>query len=232
MIFLQPFAQQFKSFLAKSYSKPFIVICVLVIGLGAVNSFYVVLNLRGDIDTQIAQRKSELNAIYDEQDEKADATYQELIKKNDECWDDFKNNKAKYDVDSLSDWETYLTRNRVCGHRPISAYHVNRFEYQYLTDPTYKELNRIKNAPSYQLFFEKLGFGWWGVIALAAVFLINVLVVMVKFLKSVVPIVIRGGRKQLGLTKSNVWNMPAFQRYALFIALLILATLVFILIKL
>lgn len=47
-------------------------------------------------------------------------------------------------------------------------------------DSSYKELNRIKKTSSFQLFTENFGVGWWGVIALAIVFLINILIALIK----------------------------------------------------
>lgn len=225
-----PFTQQFKSFFAKSYSKPFIVICLVVIVLGIISSLYTISNLKDGIFAQITTRKAELNRIYDEQDKKADVERQELLKKSNECWEDFKN-RALYDVDSLSNSEKYVTRNRICERVP-SAHYVIRVEYQYLKDETYKELTHINNTPSLQLFFEKLGFGWWGIVALVAVLFMNILIVFFKLFAKYAPIVIGAGGAQATLTKTNIRNMPAFQRYLLLIALLTLITLVLVFIKL
>ncbi|MBI5151847.1 MAG: hypothetical protein HZA34_04805 [Candidatus Pacebacteria bacterium] len=230
MKLLKPFTQQFKTFLAKSYSKPFIVICLLVTGIGAVNSLYVVSNLKDSIDTKITQRQEELGKLFDEQDTKAEAEYQIALQKYNQCLQNYKESHPGSDSSYIPNFL------HGCGSQPFRAgYSVigdtifgNRYPARYLEDSYYRELIRVKDASSSQLFFEKLGLGWWGLIALAAVFLINILIIVVKFLKSLVPIFIGGSRN----AKINVGQMPAFQRYVLLIVLLILITLVFIFIKL
>ncbi len=99
-------------------------------------------------------------------------------------------------------------------------------------DATHNELRRIKETSSFQLFFEKFGFGWWGVIALVAVFLINVLILMAKLAAKYIPILIRTGSAQTKSAKTNIKNMPAFQRYLLLTTLAILIILVLIFAKL
>lgn len=226
-----PLTQQFKLFFAKSYSKPFMVICFGVIVLGAIHAGSTVSNLKQDIDTKLAQRKEELNKLFDEKDKGYEVARQMLKAKNDECWNDFKNNRARYDVDSLSSTEKYLTRNSVCGSVQ-HPYTIPRKEFSYLGDDSYAELTRIKNTSSIQLFIDNFGFGWWGIIALVAVFLINILIGLFKFSKRYVPLVVGAGGARAALTKTNIRNMPPFHRYILLIALLILITLAFILMKL
>jgi len=99
-------------------------------------------------------------------------------------------------------------------------------------DATHNELRRIKETSSFQLFFEKFGFGWWGVIALVVVFLINVLILATKFAVKYIPILIRTGSAQTKSANINIKNMPAFQRYLLLIAIAILIILVLIFAKL
>lgn len=86
-------------------------------------------------------------------------------------------------------------------------------------------------ASDFELFIQKFGFGWWGVIALVAVLLINLLIPLVKLCAKYVPIAIKTGGAQTKLTKANIQNMPAFQRYLLLIALGILIVLILILVR-
>lgn len=87
-------------------------------------------------------------------------------------------------------------------------------------------------ASRFRPFFESFGLGWWGVIALLAVFLVNILIAAMKHLKHFVLVVIKKGGEHIALIKNNVRDLPTFQRYLLLIALLMFITLAFILIKL
>lgn len=99
-------------------------------------------------------------------------------------------------------------------------------------DALHNELRRIRETSPAQLFLQNFSFGWLGVIALVVVFLINASIVVIKLLRHFAPFVIRWGSTRVAIIKGNILKMPAFQRYFLFIALLMLITLIFILIKL
>jgi len=225
-----PFINQFKLFFSKSYSKPFVVLCALIITSGALYSLYTVSDLRKNIDAKITQRQEELGKLFDEQDAKNEAEYQAALEIYNRCLAEFK--QTRIGINNL-DYTRLLRRS--CGFRPYTGVYIiwgNRYPVRYLQDSYYRELTRIKNTSDLQLFFEKLSFGWWGVIALAAVLIINILIILIKFLKTTIFMFIRVGNNQAILAKNNINNMPAFQKYLLLIAVLTLATLVFILIKL
>ena len=117
-----------------------------------------------------------------------------------------------------------------CGYRPFRAgYDVigdtifgNKYPARYLEDSYYRELTHIKENSSFQLFIEKFGIGWWGIIAIVIVFLLNFFVALVKLFAKYAPILIRTGGLQIKLAKTNIGNMPIFQRYLLLLVLLIL----------
>lgn len=208
--------EQFRLFFRKELSIPFILICLSVTIVGTTVAWVDVSNLKDVIDTRIGQRKIELNKIYDAQDQKSDAEYQIQNKKYEECWNDFKNNRARYDVDSLSPTDKYLTKNSVCGHQPY-LYHITRNQYKYLEDAHYKELVHIKEISSFQLFIENFSFGWWGVIPLVLVFTINLIVVPVRVVKRWVTKLTRQVPASTSLVKNNLKEMTPFQRYSLII---------------
>ncbi|HEY4505759.1 MAG TPA: DUF805 domain-containing protein [Candidatus Paceibacterota bacterium] len=198
------FMEQFRRFFSYEYSKPFMIICFGVIMAGAVIAGYAVSDLKGDIEIKIAQREEELDKLFDAK-----------MENYEKCVHSLKNPSP-----------TYFIKEMMCGSEPY------KFPTAGLNDALYNELSHIKNTSSFQLFFENFGFGWWGIIALVAVFLINILIVLFKFFTKYVPFIFKTGNVQAKSIKTNVRSMPAFQRYLLLIALLILIALVFILMKL
>lgn len=224
-----PFTEQFKRFFSHEFSKTFIIICVGVIVAGTLYAGSVVSNLKQGIDTKIEQRGEELDTQRDTR-QKQEAN-------------ELASNATNFDSANASIKEKLLFARRVdeCLYNKYCASLIGKQAVgesthsrlgRYLSDKVYKELVRIKNASSFRLFFEKLGFGWWGIIALAAVFLINILIVLFKFSKGYVSLVVGAGGARAALTKTNIRNMPTFQRYILLIALLILIVLVLVLTKL
>ncbi len=188
--------EQFRLFFSKSYSKPFVVICLIVIVLGAANTLYAVSNSKRDIDIQ-----------------KADELLKGINKFQEDC-----QNEAQHDP-----FNTYSCRITVDYELLQRECLVNK----------YCSLSmRNGVSPTLYLAMEKFGFGWWGIIALVAVFFLNLLIALVKFITKYAPILIRTGDVQTKSVKTNIRNMPAFQRYVLFIALAILIILVLIFTKL
>ncbi|PIV25067.1 hypothetical protein COS38_03610 [Candidatus Berkelbacteria bacterium CG03_land_8_20_14_0_80_40_36] len=183
--------EQFRLFFSKSYSKPFVIICLIVIVLGAANALYAVSNSKRNIDIQ-----------------KADELLKGINKFDEDC-----RNKA-------NTYSCYITGD----------YMVLQNE---CFDNKYCSLS-IRNGipPTLYLATEKFSFGWWGIIGFTAVFFLNLLIALVKFITKYVPILIRTGGAQTKSTKTNIRNMPAFQRYVLFIALATLIILILIFTKL
>jgi hypothetical protein len=163
--------EQLKKFFSRIYSKLFVIICLIIVVIGAINASIVVSTIKIATDVRIAEMKLGLD-------------------------------------------------------KPIYLGSYSNEEIQEIF-----ELIRIKQAPSFQLFIEKFGFGWWGIIALVGVFITNILILFVKSLKKYTPIIIRTGSIQVKSVKTNVQNMPVFQRYLLLIALAVLIILVLIFIR-
>lgn len=219
--------EQFKRFFSHEFSKPFIIICIGVLVSGAIYAGG--FRPKQDIDTKIEQRGEELNAQRDaRQKQEAGELANSIIKYD-----------SKYD--SINEEMLFARRIRECLYNKYCASLIGRTAVEestnlrserYLSDKVYKELVRIKNTSSLQLFFGKLGFGWWGIIALAAALLINILIVLFKFFAKYFSVVVRSGGAQAKLTKTSIQGMSIFQRSLPIIALLILIILVFILIKL
>lgn len=217
------FTEQFKRFFSHELSKPFMIICFGVIVAGSIYAGSIVSDLKKDIDMRIEQRKEELDTQYDIKEQKRNAETKAQYKK---CLEHKKSGSGY--LRECDDWLKFSRLKRAVerienGYEPIRPYGA---------DAQYRELNNIKQTPFLQLFFEKFGFGWWGVIALVAVFFLNILIVLVKFVAKHAPILIRTGTTQTKSVKTNIINMPVFQRYILFIALAILIILVLIFIKL
>ena len=147
--------EQFNFFFSKSYSKPFMIICFGVIVVGAIYAGSVVSDLKQDIDARIAQKKIELGNIFDKE--------AKLM--------------PKYQV--KTEGLTSIEQNRLerAMKRVVTEDPLFR---PYFTDSAYRELTRIEETSSFQLFTENFGVGWWGVIALVAVFLINILIALIK----------------------------------------------------
>ena len=222
---LNSIKKQFKTFFSKTYSKPFVVICLVVIIFGAIHALYVVSVLKQDIDVKIAQREVELNKIYDTEDQKSDATYQALNEKYKTCISEYRSEHPG--LDSSSYIPSFLTG---CGSEPFHFDSFGGYQMRYLGDASYKELTRIKKTSSFQLFFEKLSFGWWGVIALVLVFSINLIFVIARATRIWATALFKYGFINAGSIKNNLNEMTPFQRYSLILFVIIALALVVIII--
>ncbi len=200
-------------FFLKIYSKPFVIICLIVIVLGVVNALYAVSQKEQFIDTKISQKIEEFGKL----DQKDKAEYNEQYKNYEGCLLNYRN---KYNIDDSIDVPLF----RGCVPPFWSASYSHELED--------RELDRIRGISSFQIFFENFSFGYLGVIALVAVFFINFLIAFIKFLKRYIFIVFQAGNLRAKSVGINIRDMPAFQRYLLFIALMALIILTFILFRL
>ena len=218
------FTQQFKLFFAKKYSKLFIFICFGVIVVGIVSAWFAASNLKSNIDTKIQEREEELaQEIFGKSFEQARIEYDKRKSDYEKCLAE-RTEPTEYARKSkcLIFWETYAEK-----------------EKQAYKDSKYQELLRAKEISTFQIFkegFDRFNFGWLGItigiMTLVLAFLINILIVLFKFSAKYVPPIFRIGNVQAKSIKTNMEGMPAFQRYLLLIALLMLITLVLVLIKL
>jgi len=247
------FTQQFKSFFAKKYSKPLIINCFCLIVAGILYAGFTAYNLKSNIDVQITEREQELDILFDEKDRKSGKELAgEINRWNQACQGNESANLLSYCYESYVESFRRTRMQRACGENEYCAqlvgYTPTVFDeldwertnrYRYTADETYRKLNHIKDVSTFQIFtesFDRFNFGWLGVIvgtlALIFVFIINILIIVVKFLRRPASMFIGTAGTHTAQTKDNINKMPAFQRYLLLIALLILITLVFVLIKL
>ncbi|PIR68193.1 hypothetical protein COU49_02505 [Candidatus Nomurabacteria bacterium CG10_big_fil_rev_8_21_14_0_10_35_16] len=217
-----PFTQQFKLFFAQSYAKPLIIVCFCIIIAGILYAGFTAYNLKSNIDTKIQEREEEVaREVFKMGMKQATTEYYKRKEAFENCllkWDYV---RSKCVVEMIL-WESWQGA-----------------EQKALNDSLYKELHHIKEISTFKVFtesFDRFNFGWLGVTvgisALIFLFLINILIAMVKFLRRPASMFIRTTGTRTAQTKDNINKMPAFQRYLLLIALLILITLVFVLIKL
>lgn len=219
--------EQFRRFFSHELSKSFLFISFSVIVVGSIYAGSTVSNLKQDIDIRIEQRKAELDIQYDAEEKFRNAVF--MASEKGKCFEIIKkygNEGRAYPECRSMDVIDFSRLKRALERAPSEIIRP------YISDIQYRELEDIKNTPSFLLFFEKFSLGFWGVIALVAMFLINILFAFLKFLKERFPVIIGAGGIQVKSMKTDIEGMAVFQRYLLFIALLILIILVLILIKL
>ncbi len=206
--------EQFRRFFSHELSKPFIIICIGVIVAGAIVAGSAVSNLKQDIDAKIEQRGGGLDTQRDtRQKQEAGELASNII--------EFNSINA-----SIKEEILFARRRRECLHNKYCASLIGKLAVEestnlrserYLSDKVYKELVRIKNTSSFQLFFEKFGFGWWGIIALLVVLFINILISPYKL-----------ARVKVKSIKMNIQSMAPFQRYSLILLVITVLALVVI----
>lgn len=217
--------EQFRRFFSHEFSKPFVIICFGVIVAGAIHAGSVVSNLKQSIDVEIAQREEVLDAQRDTRQKQEANELASSI------------NEYNSINDSIKERLLFQRRIRECLYnkycasligKPAVEESTNLRSERYLSDKVYKELVHIKNTSSFQLFFEKFGFGWWGTIALLAVLFINILISPYKLARVYIPPVFRYGNTKVKSIKTNTQSMTPFQRYSLILLALIVLALVVI----
>lgn len=202
-----PFTKQFKRFFSHEFSKPFMIICFSVIVAGVVYAWFAASNVKNNIDLMIEQREEEIaQEMFGKSYEQARVEYDKRKSDHEKCLAG-RTEPTEYARKSkcLSEmiyWETYEEK-----------------EQQAYKDSAYQELLYLKESSVSRVFIEKFvknfGFGWWGVIALVSVFLINILIVFYKLIKMYVPLVFWYGNTQTKSIKTNMQGMAPFQRYSL-----------------
>lgn len=197
-----PFTEQFKRFFSHEFSRPFMIICFSVIVAGTVYAWFAAYNLKNNIDAKILEREEEIaHEIFKMGYEQAAVEYDKRKGAFENCLVAQDNRRDKCVVEMIL-WESWQDAERKA-----------------LNDQLYKELNHTKETSLFLVFIEDFGknfsFGWWGVIALVSVFLINILILLYKLIKMYVPLVFRYGNTQTKSIKTNMQGMAPFQRYSL-----------------
>lgn len=205
---------KFKQFFSRNFSKPFLITCFSVIVAGILYAWFSAFYIKNNIDAKIEQREGELAyEIFGQSYKQAKDAY----------------TKAK------ENYEACLARHTGCFLEGTTWFGYKDSEDRANADPEYQELLHIKEISVFRTFLrsflKNFSFGWWGIIALVLVFFVNVFIATVKLLKHFIPAMLKGGSTRIALIGGDIFKMPAFQRYFLLIALLILVTLIFIVIR-